>query len=1566
MQGPRGPSGPGQGGCHGDTAQFSALSPTLPAGPCYDELVAPLYSSSIGASSRYNIFYSASFARLHSTSGWSPDPRDKQPWLQIDLMQKHRINAVATQGTFNTYDWLTRYIVLYGDHPTSWKPFFQQGSNWVGRCLGVPVGGGPLGIAETLAQSEVLMVALRPQTFFGNVNESGVVRHDLHYPILARYVRIIPVAWNPRGKIGLRLGLYGCPYRSHVLYFDGDDAISYRFRAKRISTLEDDISFNFKTLEQDGVLMHGEGSQGDYITVELKQAQLLLHISLGSSPLHASEGHTTVAVGSLLDDQHWHSLHIERYGHHVNLTLDGEVKRFRCHGTFNQLDLDTEIFFGGVIDQDKQHLTYRQNFRGCVENIIFNGVNIADLARHRRPNIRFEGSVGHYCQDQLNTPITFAGINNYVRVPGIPRRNRLAVSFRFRSWDTAGLLLYTSFADRLGSLEVVLSEGQVNVSIAQPGKKKLEFAAGHRLNDGFWHSVQLVARDGSAVVTIDDDDGAEFRVAHPFQLRTGSQYFFGGGWRGGGLGAMGAWRPLTTLCLAGCPKPASVTGCRSNQTAFHGCLQMLNVDLQPVDVELLVQHRLGQYFNVLFNVCGITDRCTPNLCEHDSRCVQSWDDFMCICDLTGYKGETCHKSLYKESCDAYRVSGKTSGNYTIDPDGSGPLKPFTVYCDIREDRAWTIIRHNRHYATRVTGSSVDQPYLGAVEYWNASWAEVSALANASEYCEQRIELHCYSSRLLNTPSGLPFSFWMGRHDERHYYWGGSRPGIQRCACGLDKNCADPKYFCNCDADHALWRTDKGLLTFVDHLPVTQVVVGDTNRSGSEAQFLLGPLRCYGDRNTWNTVSFNRGAALLFPTFQANHSLDISFYFKTTALSGVFLENPGSRNYIRVELNTTRDVVFAYDIGNGDENLTVRSAVPWNDDEWHQVKAELNVKLARLRVDKLPWVVRPAPPQSFVRLNFDRPLYVGAAEHKMRPFLGCLRALRMNGVTLNLEGKANETEGVRVNCTGHCQDPPVPCQNSGLCVERYSHYSCNCSISAFDGPFCNHDIGGYFEEGTWVRYNILPMSLYAAREFASIISSPWQPLPGYNLTSEEVSFSFSTTSAPAVLLYVSSFVKDYMAVLIKDDGSLQLRYQLGTSPYVFALTTKSVTDGRPHRVNITRLHRTLYTQVDYLPVMEQQFSLFVDSKLDSPKNLYLGRVMETGVIDPEIQRYNTPGFSGCLSGVKFNSLVPLKAIFRPTSVVRPYSIRGELVESSCASMLPLTTILIPPEMDPWYMGTGRCGGGTPVGGSPPASISCRGDVPAPDPPAAQSQAPALSLQSSPTCTMMAGWGSSSGVSEALGRCVPPPLPWLCAPPGPSPPPLPRSRDLPAPAARGAAGAAVLLLPPLQGLLPHQRAQGHPGLRQRWQTAVGAQGPEPAPDPGGGERGLVGPGCGMGSQPPQPWEPPGDEQASRDQRAEHLNCQHPPPDRTAPTASSSPRLPPTRPRSVAVTHRAPVPLAPGGHAGSPHTRGRLLPPTSCQILPCLRWGAPGPGSPPSLSQGSAPGVPGCCRPISDARA
>lgn len=43
------------------------------------------------------------------------------------------------------------------------------------------------------------------------------------------------------------------------------------------------------------------------------------------------------------------------------------------------------------------------------------------------------------------------------------------------------------------------------------------------------------------------------------------------------------------------------------------------------------------------------------------------------------------------------------------------------------------------------------------------------------------------------------------------------------------------------------KEDSGLLVYKDHLPVSQVVVGDTSRAGSEAKLTVGPLRCEGDR-----------------------------------------------------------------------------------------------------------------------------------------------------------------------------------------------------------------------------------------------------------------------------------------------------------------------------------------------------------------------------------------------------------------------------------------------------------------------------------------------------------------------------------------------------------------------------------------------------------------------------------------------------------------------------------------------------------------------------------------------
>lgn len=70
---------------------------------------------------------------------------------------------------------------------------------------------------------------------------------------------------------------------SYVLQYNGDDSVVYTYPEKRSRTLQDHIAINFKTLEQDGLLLHSEGIQGDLFTLELKRGSLYLHISLGTA-----------------------------------------------------------------------------------------------------------------------------------------------------------------------------------------------------------------------------------------------------------------------------------------------------------------------------------------------------------------------------------------------------------------------------------------------------------------------------------------------------------------------------------------------------------------------------------------------------------------------------------------------------------------------------------------------------------------------------------------------------------------------------------------------------------------------------------------------------------------------------------------------------------------------------------------------------------------------------------------------------------------------------------------------------------------------------------------------------------------------------------------------------------------------------------------------------------------------------------------------------------------------------------------------------------------------------------
>ena len=72
-----------------------------------------------------------------------------------------------------------------------------------------------------------------------------------------------------------------CSLESDVADFDGRSSLLYRFNQKSMSTVKDVISLRFKSRQAEGVLLHGEGQRGDYITLELHRAKLALYLNLG-------------------------------------------------------------------------------------------------------------------------------------------------------------------------------------------------------------------------------------------------------------------------------------------------------------------------------------------------------------------------------------------------------------------------------------------------------------------------------------------------------------------------------------------------------------------------------------------------------------------------------------------------------------------------------------------------------------------------------------------------------------------------------------------------------------------------------------------------------------------------------------------------------------------------------------------------------------------------------------------------------------------------------------------------------------------------------------------------------------------------------------------------------------------------------------------------------------------------------------------------------------------------------------------------------------------------------------
>ncbi|KAM8875331.1 contactin-associated protein-like 4 isoform 2-T2 [Spinachia spinachia] len=1142
---------------------------------CDSPLGGNLPPSSFRSSSQLTSSHGPVFAKVNrreGAGGWSPLVSDRYQWFEVDLGRRTRITAVATQGRYGSSDWLTTYLLMFSDTGHNWRQHRQEDS------LGA---------------------------FPGNSNADSVVKYKLKQPVIARYLRLIPLDWNPSGRIGLRLEIYGCRYTSDVANFDGSSSLVYRRTVRPSWKAMEVVSLKFKTHKNSGTLLHAEGKRDDSLTLVLEKGRLLLYHQQGVSS--SSSGQLLLSVGSLLDDQHWHHVKLERLSAHLNLTVDKNTRQVHMpaelvHWDINQLSLGAVQSHG----LQKPILTNR-NFHGCMENLLYNDLNLIHLAKRNNHQASVVGNVTFSCAEQVSVAVTFTHSQSFLQLPGLTSRSSRVVSIalQFRTWNKAGLLLTFDLLPKEGTVWLYLSEGRLRLQINKAGRAKLELSAGWSkqdfaelhlqrgsgLNDGQWHYVELNSRQDHLSITVDTDEGATAHTSIPLLLTTDTQLFFGG-----------------------CPAQESSPQCKNPFKVFQGCMRLLTVDYQPVDLIKVQQRLLGKYSHLQIDMCSITDRCSPSRCEHGGRCTQSWSTFHCDCSAGGYRGATCHSSKYERSCEVYKHKGNTSGYYHIDVDGSGPIQPQFIYCNMTEDVAWMVIRHNNTELTRVHSSPDRHGHLAHFDYASEE-EQLAAVISQSERCEQELSYLCRKSRILNTPEGTTFAWWVGgpAPGEIQTHWGGALPGSRQCACGLQDNCLDSNHYCNCDADLEQWADDSGLLTHKGSLPVRSLVLGDIQRAGSEAAYRVGPLRCHGDKNFWNAAFFDKETSYLhFPTFHGELSADIAFFFKTKSSSGVFLENLGIKDFIRIELRSASEVVFSFDVGNGPLEVRVETSVQLNDNRWHSVRAERNVKEASLRVNEFPAAVHEAPADGHGHLQLNSQLFIGGTASRQKGFLGCIRSLQLNGVTLDLEERAKVTPGVRAGCPGHCSSYGSLCQNHGRCVERVIGFSCDCDRSAYTGAFCHEEVSASFKSSTSVAYKL--KEPYEVNRNLSTL--PFSIYSDLTLRGENISLSFRTTQCPALLLYVNSVYREYLALLINQHDELELRYKLHASRDVEVMGSRvtNLADGHLHTVIIRRLADTVSVQIDQNA--KEDFHLTSDMEFNGINSLILGRVQDQpGSADP---------------------------------------------------------------------------------------------------------------------------------------------------------------------------------------------------------------------------------------------------------------------------------------------------------------------------------------------------------------
>nr|KAG5692255.1 hypothetical protein BaRGS_011755 [Batillaria attramentaria] len=245
--------------------------------------------------------------------------------------------------------------------------------------------------------------------------------------------------------------------------------------------------------------------------LQMNRGYLNFSIDLGST--QTERGVTEVTAGSLLDDDQWHDVIIQRENKKLKVVVDRLVNLVETNGLFYRLDLDKFINIGGVEHFMQDGIKVKYNFNGCIQNVNLNGARlIADAQTQPRiQSITIHGGVGSFCGMSAATPVTFPTLESHIKLEATSSTGIMA-QFDFRTHDEDGLLVYHPMAQEDSGLTVIIDEdGFVSYRIVSDTGQLVEDVvrnndvtrASDSFADGLWHTLFIEVTDKKVNCTVD-------------------------------------------------------------------------------------------------------------------------------------------------------------------------------------------------------------------------------------------------------------------------------------------------------------------------------------------------------------------------------------------------------------------------------------------------------------------------------------------------------------------------------------------------------------------------------------------------------------------------------------------------------------------------------------------------------------------------------------------------------------------------------------------------------------------------------------------------------------------------------------------------------------------------------------------------------------------------------------------------------------------------------------------------------------------------------------------------------